>query len=54
MVEACEHRTLEFPLVGKTRLEASAKARSRVDFLSSSGMKGGSRSSTPTSWPASQ
>ena len=30
MVEACEHRTLEFPLVGKTRLEASAKARSRL------------------------
>ena len=30
MVEACEHRLLEFPLVGKTRLEASAKARSRL------------------------
>jgi hypothetical protein len=30
MVEAFEHRILEFPLVGKTRLEASAKARSRL------------------------
>jgi hypothetical protein len=35
MVEACEHRILEFPLVGKGASGSERKSQVEVDFISS-------------------